>query len=82
MMIFSFILHLFSGKAQHDEFAKYPVYAGNDLGVIYSPRQSVFRIWAPDAIAASLHLYPDAHSPNFSEVFPMTKDTNGTWVFV
>jgi pullulanase len=82
MMIFSFIMQLFSGKAQQGEFVKYPNYTGSDLGLTYSPRQSVFRIWAPGAITASLHIYPDASSPNFSEVFPMAKDKNGTWIFV
>lgn len=80
-MLLGFLLHLFTGKAQKTGFEKYPVYSGSDLGLSYSPQRSVFRIWAPSALQASLHIYADPESTNFADVFPMKKDIGGTWVF-
>lgn len=80
-MFLGLLMNFFSGKAQKSEFDKYPVYSGNDLGLTYSLQRSIFRIWAPAAIQASLHIYPNPESSNFSEVFPMKKDVGGTWVF-
>ena len=81
IMLFGFIVQLFSGKAQKDAYNTYPVYTGNDLGLSYSPKQSVFRIWAPSAMEAQLRIFPYPEIGNFTEIFPMKKDKNGTWVF-
>ena len=34
-------------------------YAGNDLGLSYSPDASTFKVWAPTATEVSLALYDD-----------------------
>jgi pullulanase len=85
-MLLGFLTHLFGAKAQQNDplaigFAKYPVYTGTDLGLSYSPKQSVFRIWAPSAMEAQLRIFPYPDIGNFTEIFPMKKDKNGTWVF-
>lgn len=35
----------------------YPLYDGNDLGASYTPKQTVFKVWAPSANMVSLNLY-------------------------
>ncbi|HMO40291.1 MAG TPA: type I pullulanase [Saprospiraceae bacterium] len=40
-------------------FEKYPVYNGQDLGLSYTPQQSVFKIWSPPAQEARVHLYAE-----------------------
>jgi len=35
----------------------YPLYDGNDLGANYTPKQTVFKVWAPSASIVSLNLY-------------------------
>lgn len=35
----------------------YPLYDGNDLGANYSPKQTIFKVWAPSANMVSLNLY-------------------------
>jgi hypothetical protein len=49
ILTFVFIIMLTSaGVAQQTgSFDDYPAYAGNDLGVNYSPKQTVFKVWAP-----------------------------------
>ena len=36
--------------------AKY-TYTGNDLGAVWSPNQTQFRLWAPTADAVTVNLY-------------------------
>jgi pullulanase len=49
LMLFAWLFNIFSVKAQKSIYDTYPVYKGNDLGLIYSPKSSLFRIWAPTA---------------------------------
>ena len=80
LMLLSFITQLFSVKAQLSDFNKYPVYAGNDLGLTYTKEKSTFRIWAPSAQEVHLKLYSNADHKLFTELHTMKKDKNGTWV--
>lgn len=80
-MLLGFIAHLFGAKAQKNDFNKYPVYMGKDLGLTYSPQQSFFRIWAPTAEQVQLKLYNNDISDQNAESYPMKKDKNGTWIF-
>ena len=85
-MLLGFIAQLFSGKAQKTDFSKYPVYTGNDLGVTYSPKQSIFKVWAPSADGVNLWIYesgssaPGSGSGNYRP-YPMNKGVNGIWLF-
>ena len=40
-------------------FEKAFTYAGSDLGALWSPECTRFRVWAPTASAVRLRLYPD-----------------------
>ena len=79
-MLFGFITQLFSGKAQKTEYDKYPVYAGNDLGLKYSPKQSYFKIWAPTATEAQLILYSAGVDGKETNRLIMKKEDNGIWL--
>jgi|GEM_PF-5650017 pullulanase len=57
IMIFGFIIHLFSARAQKSEYDKYPVYNENDLGLTYTKNNRVFRIWVPSAERAQVICY-------------------------
>ena len=35
----------------------YPVYNGTDLGLTYSPKKSVFKLWSPPAKSVNLFFY-------------------------
>ncbi|NQU86863.1 MAG: type I pullulanase, partial [Mariniphaga sp.] len=43
----------------HIDFSTYPYYEGDDLGVFWSPKKTVFKIWAPTANIVELRLYHD-----------------------
>jgi pullulanase len=79
IMFLGFLLQFFSGKAQKNEFSSYPVYTGTDLGLIYSPLQSAFRIWVPTAEEAQLFIYDDGTNGAASQTIVMEKDAHGVW---
>ena len=57
-------------------------YEGDDLGAIWSPEQTDFRVWAPTADAVRINLYTsgDYRVNDLIEQIDMTADVNGTWV--
>lgn len=58
----------------------YPVYQGNDLGVIYSPEFTTFRVWAPTAGEITVRIYDQGHEGNLLETHSMKSDRDGTWM--
>src|SRR5436190_20699101 len=69
-------------KAQTGQYASYPVYTGNDLGMNYPPGQSSFRIWAPTATHASLLLYNEGIGGAAMQTIDMQKRQSGTWTAI
>lgn len=65
--------------AQYDNLAMYPVYKGNDLGLTYSPKGSVLRIWAPTAVKVELLLYKEGIDGSPMQTINMQKSEAGTW---
>jgi pullulanase len=63
-----------------NDFNNYPVYAGNDLEVNYSPEKTAFRIWAPTADEAKVLIFEDGIGgvPLFEK--KLKRDLDGTWV--
>lgn len=60
-------------------FAERFTYEGNDLGAVYSPEGTKFRVWAPTAEAVTVLLYKSGQGGK-AEKFPMRRDVKGTWV--
>src|SRR4026208_1878168 len=79
IMIISWLLYIFPAKAQKTIYDSYPVYKGNDLGLTYSPKESVFKIWAPTAEKAQLIFYDNGDGGEKIGLYAMNKDVNGTW---
>ena len=59
----------------------YEVYTGNDLGAVYSPKMTRFKVWAPEAESVKLNLYKQREGDNLIEQHIMKKSANGTYVF-
>src|SRR5208337_2182052 len=53
-------------------------YLKNDLGAVYKPTETTFKLWAPPATGVSLALFEDGVGPSFS-LRRMTRDTDGLW---
>ena len=63
--------------------AKY-TYTGSDLGAVWTPEKTSFRVWAPTAKEVDLRLYRTGTpgADDLLEKIHMTRDVNGTWVAV
>ena len=59
----------------------YEVYTANDLGAVYSPKMTRFKVWAPEAESVKLNLYKQGEGDNLIEQHIMKKSANGTYVF-
>ncbi len=59
--------------------ADYPPYDGTDLGLVYTPSGSVFRIWSPPAEAADIQLYKDGRFDEPFKTIALGKTGNGCW---
>lgn len=78
VMVAALIIPVFI-KAQVSQFAHYPVYKGEDLGLRYTPQSSAFRIWSPVAEQAQLLLYKDGAGDEAYQTFGLEKGPQGTW---
>ena len=63
-------------------FEEQYTYKGDDLGAVWSPEQTVFRVWAPTAAAVKINLYTsgDYRVNDLIGQIDMTPDINGTWI--
>ena len=77
MILFGLLNFIFS-KSQ-SIYDSYPVYKGNDLGLIYSSKSSLFRIWAPTAEKAQIIFYNSGEGGESTGFLDMSKELNGTW---
>jgi len=61
--------------------AKY-TYSGNDLGAVWTPSETKFRLWAPTADAAQVNLFRSGDTLENDRLrdIPMKRAENGTWV--
>ena len=74
-----FMLSVHQGYGQFLDTKIYPVYHGDDLGLTYTPKQSVFKIWSPTADAARIIFYGSSLGKDQLGSHLMTKSANGTW---
>lgn len=81
------LTHLTHGRAQvglgrvfdSPAFARLFTYTGSDLGAVYTPQSTAFRLWAPTAQQVSVKLY-DQGQGGEGRLYPMHKDVQGTWL--
>jgi len=73
------VLSSFKPAQNTDPFANYPAYTGNDLGVSYSPKATVFKVWAPMASTVKLRLYDAGNGGNAVNTIDLNKAINGVW---
>ena len=66
---------LFANQISSD----YPPYAGKDLGVNYLPVKTVFKVWAPNAVAVKLRLYAAGNGGSPFRTINLTQANQGTW---
>ena len=78
-MVFAWLINLFSAKAQKSIYDSYPAYKGDDLGLTFSSKNNIFKIWAPTAEQAQLVFYKEGVGGNPLFSYPMMKKEGGVW---
>jgi pullulanase len=78
LAILSMLLTSFKPVQNADPFAGYPVYKGR-LGVSYSPKKTIFKVWAPIASAVKLRLYKAGNGGDAVNTIDLDKKTAGLW---
>jgi len=61
-------------------YASFPVYSGDDLGLVLTGDEAKFRFWSPEAAAVRLRIYKNARGGEAIQVIDMQRDVNGTWI--
>lgn len=64
----------------YSNFADYPVYAGDDLGVQYTPEGTTFRLWSPAVEAVRVHLYESGLGGDAITTIELKRSDDGTWL--
>lgn len=76
------MLTSFKPAIQTGPFDDYPVYSGNDLGVQYSPAETIFKVWAPKASTVKLRLYNAGNGGEAISTADMQQAGNGVWQLI
>ena len=63
-------------------FDSYPVYKGDDLGLTYSPKKSILKVWSPAVTQMRIHLYEKGDGDNWIGTKDMSKGQEGVWKIV
>ena len=58
----------------------YPIYSGNDLGVIYSSDKTTFKLWSPNVDDVKVRIYEQGDGGEVLEEILLKKEDNGVWV--
>lgn len=79
LFIFLITAITLNSQAIYENSVVYPVYDGDDLGVIWKGNQVNINVWAPTASDVSFQLYKDGHGGNPLKVFSLKKQVKGNW---
>ena len=81
--VFSMSIFLFSCSSESPnkfkEFSDYPIYTGNDLGVIYSETNTSFKLWSPNAEYVTVRIYENGVGGDAIFEYNLDKSKEGVW---
>ncbi len=60
-------------------FEEYPIYGGEDLGLTYSSKKSILKVYSPIVDSMRVHLYEKGHEGAALETRPMILGNDGVW---
>ena len=67
------------GAPEYASFGQYPVYTGRDLGATYTLDKTTFKLWAPPARDARVHLYTDDLTGQPQRIIDLARGERGVW---
>ncbi|MCQ2334313.1 MAG: type I pullulanase [Paludibacteraceae bacterium] len=79
MVLLATLVSCSTEKPQYASVDEYPSPKGSLNEMTYSPKQTQFQVWSPNAEAVYLNLYADAVSAEALSRTPMKRQKDGTW---
>ncbi len=70
---------MMSRSFSQTDYKTYPVYFEKDLGLTYSKKFSIFKVWAPTAEKAELLFYKEGDGGDPFKTIKLEKGIRGTW---
>jgi len=67
-------------KFKESDFIDFPVYKGSDLGILWTPEETIVRIWAPSALQVFFRLFTSGQSGSAIKEIGFLPDIAGTWI--
>jgi pullulanase len=68
-------------KFKESDFNNFPVYEGSDLGVSWTPKSTMVKIWAPTAQRIFFRLYKSGQGGEFIKEFQLLPADQGIWIY-
>jgi len=68
-----------SGPKVYETFEDYPIYQGTDLGLTYTSKASIFKVWSPAVEAMQLKLYDAGLGGDPIQEESMKLNAEGVW---
>lgn len=78
IILFTFLPFLCFSQMNNKD---YPIYTGKDLGVVYSPTSTTFKVWAPTASTVKLRLYKEGIGGTAFKVIAMQQAAESIWQY-
>ena len=72
----------FVNTKKYASYDEYPVYEGEDLGVNYTPEQTIIKLWSPNAEEVKLHLYENPYGGRKLSEEKLYLTNSGVWEIV
>jgi len=63
----------------YNSYDEYPIYQGDDLGLTYSSKRSVFKIWSPAAESVVVKIYENGLGEEPLKTLSASRTENGVW---
>jgi len=81
LFFFLIIAITLNSQAIYENSVDYPVYDGDDLGVIWKNNEVNINVWSPTASAVSFQLYKAGNGGNPLKVISLKKQIKGNWTY-
>lgn len=70
----------FFSTESYQSYSEYPIYDGNDLGLIYTPECSTFKVWSPAIQALDILFYENGEGGQPLRKTSMQRGETGIWM--
>ncbi len=79
LLLASATIYSFKSLSIKPAAVELPAYNGHDLGVTYTAKKTLFKVWSPQATAVKVRLYRAGNGGGAIKIIELVKGKAGTW---